>query len=292
MAMELEIISPKPGQKFPPIRWNNEELKAEITAAMADYQNIVVTPETEKDSKALRTKLNKLRTAIETARKDMKSRVMEPLKVFEAQVKEVEEPIDKAIGNLDGQLSEIKTMKQEQKRREIEERFEAGQFPEWLTLEQLWDDKWLNATVTINQVITEIDEKVRRINENLLVINGLPEYSYEAEQLYKKSLDFGEAVRKAKEMAEIQRRKQALEAERQKGMPGIPQSEIKKPETDAAMKSGADMPVEQPKTPLNGAEQEKPKVYTFRFEVTLTAAQAAAMGAWCKDQGITLTRIQ
>jgi DNA-binding transcriptional MerR regulator len=39
------------------------------------------------------------------------------------------------------------------------------------------------------------------------------------------------------------------------------------------------------------AEQVQAKVYTFRFEVSLTAAQAAAMGAWCKGQGITLTRI-
>ena len=201
MAMELQIISPKPGQKFPFIKWNNEELKQEIQAAMADYQNIVVTPETEKDSKALRAKLNKLRTAIETARKDMKGRVMEPLKVFEAQVKEVEEPIDTAIGNLDGQLAEIKTMKQERKRREIEERFASGQFPEWLTLEQLWDDKWLNATVTIDKIISDMDEKVRVINGNLMTIAALPEFSFEAEQLYKQSLDFGSAIRRAKENA-------------------------------------------------------------------------------------------
>ena len=273
MAMELQIISPKPGQKFPFIKWNNEELKQEIQAAMADYQNIVVTPETEKDSKALRAKLNKLRTAIETARKDMKGRVMEPLKVFEAQVKEVEEPIDTAIGNLDGQLAEIKTMKQERKRREIEERFASGQFPEWLTLEQLWDDKWLNATVTIDKIISDMDEKVRVINGNLMTIAALPEFSFEAEQLYKQSLDFGSAIRRAKEMSEISKRKaQAADTHVKIERIGVP--------------------AEPSKTPQNGTETVEAKVYTFRFEVSLTAAQAAAIGAWCKEQGITLKRIQ
>ena len=68
------------------VRKENEELKQEIAAAVSDYQNIVVTSETEKDSKALRAKLNKLRTAIETARKDMKGRVMEPLKLLPARM--------------------------------------------------------------------------------------------------------------------------------------------------------------------------------------------------------------
>lgn len=291
MAMELQIISPKPGQKFPTIKWNNEELKQEIQAAMADYQNIVVTPETEKDSKALRAKLNKLRTAIETARKDMKGRVMEPLKLFEAQVKEVEQPIDTAIGNLDGQLAEIKTMKQERKRKEIEERFESGQFPEWLTLEQLWDDKWLNASVTINQIISDMDEKVRVINGNLLTIAALPEFAFEAEQIYKQSLDFGEAVRRAKEMSEIAKRK--AQAEAAKTAPAEPQNGDKVQDADTPVKiERIGVPAEPSKTPVNVSEPGQARVYTFRFEVSLTAAQAAAMGTWCKEQGITLTRIQ
>lgn len=291
MAMELQIISPKPGQKFPSIRWNNEELKQEIAAAMSDYQNIVVTPDSEKDSKALRAKLNKLRTAIETARKDMKGRVMEPLKLFEAQVKEVELPIDTAIQNLDTQLVEIKQMKQEKKRKDIRERYEKGGFPEWLTIEQLWDDKWLNATVTIDKIIADIDEKVRVINGNLLTIAELPEFSFEAEQIYKQTLDFGEAIRRAKEMSEIAKRKAQVEAA--KTTPTEPQNGEKEPGAGTALKiERIGTPAEPPITPVNGSEAGQAKVYTFRFEVTLTAAQAVALGNYCKEQGITLTRIQ
>lgn len=293
MAMELQIYSPKPEQKFPVIKWNNEELKTEITAAMADYQNVVVTVDSEKDSKALRARLNKLLTAIETARKDMKAKVQEPLKLFEAQVKEVEEPIKTAIANIDGQLAEIKTMKQEQKRKDIQEHFEKGSFPEWLTLDQLWDEKWLNSTVTIDKIIKDIEEKVRIINGNLMTINALPDFAFEAEEIYKQTLDFGEAVRRAKEMSEMQKRKAAIEAERQKGMPPIQQSEVQTAEEKHATDSeSVSTPAESPKTPLNGTEQAAAKIYTFRFEVGLTAAQAAALKTFCDEQGIKLTRIQ
>lgn len=305
MAMELQIISPKPGQKFPTIKWNNEELKAEIAEAVKDYQKIVVTADTEKDSKALRAKLNKLRTAIDDARKDMKRRVQEPLTIFEQQVKEVQAPIDAAIANLDKQLAEIKVLKQEQKRKDIEERYKRGQFPDWLTIDQLWDDKWLNATVTIDKIADQIEEKVRIINGNLATIAALPEFSYEAEEFYKKSLDFGEAIRKAKEMSEMQKRKAAAEqakaeaqaqAEQAKTGQSVqvdPQNgEIQADASDRLKIERIGTPVEQPKQPQIATQAEQPKIYTFRFEVSLTAAQASAMGAWCKAQGITLTQIK
>lgn len=308
MAMELQIISPKPGQKFPTIKWNNEELKKEIAEAVKDYQNIVVTADTERDSKALRAKLNKLRTTIDDARKDMKKRVQEPFTIFEQQVKEVQAPIDAAIANLDKQLAEIKVLKQEQKRKDIEAQFQNGKFPEWLTLDQLWNEKWLNATVTMPQIIADIDEQMKHINANLRTIAALPDFSFEAEEIYKKTLDFGGAIRKAKEMSEIQKRKaeaearakqeeeareQAEQENKEKPAPLNPQNGVDNVDANARMRiERIGTPPEPPKQPQIATQAEPPKIYTFRFEVSLTAAQAQAMGAWCKAQGITLTQIK
>jgi hypothetical protein len=236
----------------------------------------------------------------------MKRRVQEPFTIFEQQVKEVQAPIDAAIANLDKQLAEIKVMKQGQKRKDIEERYKRGQFPDWLTIDQLWDDKWLNATVTIDKIADQIEEKVRIINGNLATIAALPEFSYEAEEFYKKSLDFGEAIRKAKEMSEMQKRKAAAEqakAEAQaqaqeqaktgQSVQVDPQNgEIQANANDKLKIERIGTPVEQPKQPQIASQAEQPKIYTFRFEVSLTAAQAAAMGAWCKAQGITLKQIK
>jgi hypothetical protein len=311
MAMELQIISPKPGQKFPQIKWNNEELKKEIAEAVKDYQNVVVTVETEKDSKTLRAKLNKLRTAIDDARKDMKKRVQEPFTIFEQQVKEVQAPIDAAIANLDKQLAEIKVLKQEQKRKDIEEQFKNGKFPEWLTLDQLWNEKWLNATVTMPQIIADIDEQMKHINANLRTIAALPDFSFEAEEIYKKTLDFGGAIHKAKEMSEIQKRKaeaearakqeeetreqaeQAEQENKEKPAHSNPQNGVENVDPNVRMRiERIGTPTEPPKQPQIATQAEQPKIYTFRFEVSLTAAQAQAMGAWCKAQGITLKQIK
>lgn len=287
MALELQIISPKPGQRFPEIHWNNEELKMEIAKAVADYQNLVITPETEKDCKDTRAKLNKLKGAIEDARKEMKRRVNDPYVLFEKQVKEVEAPIDAAMANLDKQLAEIKVARQEQKRKQIKEAYEKGIAPDWLKLEQIWDEKWLNISVSMDQITKAIDEKVKHINSNLEVIANLPEFAFEAEELYKQTLDFKGAIDRAKQMTEIQKRKAAAEAAR-KAQEQAQQEQAEK----VLPKEEQNGAVEGAKQPLNAAEANQPKKFTFTFEVTLTAAQAAALGNFCKEQGIKLTRIK
>ena len=61
--MELKILSPQEGGFVKEIRWNNEELKAEIAEKMQEYKSLAFTEETIKEAKADRAKLNKLRTA-------------------------------------------------------------------------------------------------------------------------------------------------------------------------------------------------------------------------------------
>ena len=280
--LELQIISPKPEQKFPQIKWNYEELKSEIAKAMQDYQNLVVTADSEKDCKETRAKLNKLRTAIETARKDMKKKINEPLKIFEDQVKEVEEPIDTAIGNLDKQLQELVEARKEQKRKDIEVIWNGiAKKPKYLTLERVWNDKWLNATYQMKQVTQDINDILKKDHENTETLAKLPKYAYEAMQYYAQTLDIASAIDLANEHAEIERRKAEAEAKKQeqdsagketeKILPNVPQNEVKKEE---------------------GTERNEEKLYTFRFEVRVTAGQAKALGDFCREHGIKLTQIK
>ena len=286
--LELQIISPKPEQKFPQIRWNYEELKAEIAKAMQDYQNLVVTEDSEKDCKETRAKLNKLRTAIETARKDMKKKINEPLKIFEEQVKEVEEPIDTAIRNLDGQLQELVESRKEQKRKDIEVIWNGmAKKPSYLTIDRIWNEKWLNATYSMKQVTEDMNGILRENEQNIEAINRLPEFSFEAMHYYTKTLDLKAAIATASEHAEMERRKKEAEAKKA--------AEAEKKEQEAKVVPDAK---NMPETPQNEVikktepEKTEDKLYTFRFEVTLTAGQAKALGEFCRAHGITLSQIK
>jgi hypothetical protein len=288
--LEMQIISPKEHQRFPDIVWNFDELKTGIESAMADYKNLVVVPESEREFKDTRAKLNKLYQAIETARKSMKEKVMEPLVKFEGEVKQVEAPIVECIDNIDVQLKEIDQIRKDRKRGEIEAAFDGyvsahPDFPEYLDFKRLWSiwnpgkrEPWLNKTCTMETILGQIEQTAETCRKSIATLEKLPECGFEAIQYYKITLDLDASIRKASEMAEIQRKKAEAEAEKPKTTPAAPQNE----------------PVKAVETPKKGPAQETQKdsrTYTFVFETTVSIEQAKTLGDFCRANGIPLKNL-
>lgn len=292
--LEMQIMSPKAHQRFPDIVWNYSELKEGVEEAMADYKNLVVLPESEREFKATRAKLNKLYHAIEATRKSMKEKVMEPLVKFEEEVKTVEAPIVEAIGNIDSQLKEIEQIRRDRKREEIAGAFEKyvrehPGFPEYLDFKRLWDiwnpgtrDPWLNKTCTMETIMGQVEQTAESCRKAEKTLEALPDFGFEAVQYYKITLDLDAAIKKAAEMAEIQRTKAAIQKAEDKPMPTTPQNGPEKKE-------------EPPKTGTGEADEGKEtapeRVYTFIFETKVTVCQAKALGDFCRSNGIPLRNL-
>lgn len=214
--MELKIISPQEGGFVKEIQWNNEELKAEISEKMQDYKNLVFTEETIKEAKKDRANLNKLKNAFEDERKRIKRQCMAPYERFEAQVKEVIALIDEPIRLIDAQIKEVEEQKKAQKRGEIEELFGNIGFQLFVTLDKIWDDKWLNATVPLGRIEEQMKSRMYQIGEDVAVIQNLSEFSFEAMDVYKKTLDLNKAIQEGQRLSEIQKRKAAYEEEQRR----------------------------------------------------------------------------
>ena len=214
--MELKIISPLEGDFVKEIQWNNEELKAEIAEKMRDYTGLVFTEDTIKDAKKDRAALNKLRTAFEDERKRIKRQCMAPYEQFETQVKELIALIDEPIRLIDAQIKEVEEQKKAQKRKDIEELFDSIGFQLFVTLDKIWDDKWLNATVSMSRIEEQMKSRMYQIGEDIAVIQKLPEFSFEAMEVYKKTMDLNKAIQEGQRLADIQKRKVAYEEEQRR----------------------------------------------------------------------------
>ena len=214
--MELKIISPLEGDFVKEIQWNNEELKAEIAEKMRDYTGLVFTEDTIKDAKKDRAALNKLRTAFEDERKRIKRQCMAPYEQFETQVKELIALIDEPIRLIDAQIKEVEEQKKAQKRKDIEELFDSIGFQLFVTLDKIWDDKWLNATVSMSRIEEQMKSRMYQIGEDIAVIQKLPEFSFEAMEVYKKTMDLNKAIQEGQRLADIQKRKAAYEEEQRR----------------------------------------------------------------------------
>lgn len=209
--MELKILSPQEGGFVKEIRWNNEELKAEIAEKMQEYKSLAFTEETIKEAKADRAKLNKLRTAFEDERKKIKKQCMEPYEKFEQQVKELIALIDEPIRLIDNQIKEVEQKKKEEKRQRIESMFDGIGFQTFVTLGKIWDDKWLNASVPLGKIEEQMKSRMYQIGTEILTIKNLPEFSFEAMEVYKKTLNLTEAIQEGQRLADIAKRKAEYE---------------------------------------------------------------------------------
>lgn len=212
-VMELKIYNPQEGGFVKAIEWNNEELKAEIAAKVKDYEGLVYVGEAQiKEAKADRANLNKLRTAIEDERKRIKKLCLEPYNQFEAQVKEVIALLDRPIAMIGEQIEAAEEAKKAAKKAEIEELFKSIGFQDFVTLEAVWDPKWLNATVTMAKIEEAMKARMYQIGTDVLTISELQEYKFEAMEVYKQTLDLNAAIREGKRLLEIQKAKEAQAA--------------------------------------------------------------------------------
>lgn len=226
---ELKIIAlPQLGS----IQFNEEEVKAGLAEQMKVYKELPVSAENKADRKKDIATLRKMKKAVDDRRKEVKSIWMKPYDEFERKVKEVMSLIDEPINLIDDQVKELEDRERRQKKAEIREYFStaAGEYTEWLTLEQIYDPKWENASVSLKKVREEIDQRINEIKAALASLSlSVSDVKEEAIERYKSDLNLTaalayinqyEAQRARIQQAEAERRQreqeQMLERERQR----------------------------------------------------------------------------
>lgn len=291
--LELKIFSPQENGFVPEIKWNNEELKAAIAEKMKEYKGLVFTEETISEGKKDRANLNKLRGAIDDERKRVKKLCMEPCNRFEKEVKEVLALVDEQISAIDIQIKEVEQIKREEKRKAVQELFESIGFQKFVTLEMIWDEKWLNASVALSKVENQMKETMYRIGEEVGTISRLPEFSFEAMEVYKKTLDLTQAIKKGQELADIQKRKeealarQKAEEERRKAEEAAAGKESENPEDVADTQ---DAPKEAEENDYTRVVSEP--VMRIDFRVWGTEEQILALRDYMKRNNLKFGKVE
>ena len=209
--MQLEI---QPIEKAKPIVWNYEELKAQIQERIAFYKTLQYTPDQITAAKTDRSSLNSLKKALNDERIRREREFLEPFNTFKAQIKELCDLIDEPVKIIDAQIKEVESREKEEKREQCRKIFDdMASFPgkpDWLQFEQIFNEKWLNKTCSIKSITDEITEKLKKIIAEITVLSEL-EFSFEAIEEYKRSLDVSAAMAEGKRIAEIQKRKAEIE---------------------------------------------------------------------------------
>lgn len=283
--MELRIINPATEDGFiKAIEFNHEELKAEIAAKMEDYKTLVFTEETIKEAKTDRANLRKLKEAIENERKRIKKLCNEPYIAFESKVKEITALIDEPIGLIDAQIKEVEEKKKAEKLEEIKNIFDSVSFPFTVSLESIFDEKWLNASTSIKSITNEIEAYAHDVAQDYETLGNLPEFGFEAQECYKETLNLNQAIATAKRMSEIQKAKERAEAERQAETERLAAAEAAAKREEPEQASSEEECAPEPSLP--------PMLYTVSFCCTGTAEQLNDLKQFLIDNDIAYTPIK
>ncbi len=261
------------------IDFNYEELKAELTSKVSFYETLVYTDDQIKDAKADRVKLRKLKDALNSERIRREKEYMQPFNVFKAQINEIIGIIDKPIAVIDEQVKAYDEKRKADKQKAIEELFSQIGFQNFVTLEKIWDPKWLNASVSMKSIEDQMKSRMYQIGDDVLTLHNLSEFSFEATEIYKQTLDINKAIKEAQRMAEIAKAKAEEERKAQERA-----AEAQR----AAMAQVMTPPVQDPQP----APVEEPQKMVVKFEVELTTEDAVALREFFKSRNITFRAIK
>lgn len=176
------------------IKFNFDEIKNEVAQKMDFYRNVTYTESQLQEAKHDRATLNKFINALDTRRKEIKDEILQPYKEFELRLNELKAIVEEPKNLIDTQIKEFEDKDKEEKRERIKTIFaeEVGDREiDWFVL---FNPKWLNKTYSENDIREEIKTACFNYDTNLPILEQLPDYSAEAIQRYKETMDMSKAI--------------------------------------------------------------------------------------------------
>lgn len=290
--MELKIYSPSADGFAQSIKWNFAELKHEIEETVHGYEVSVYTDDMIQQAKADRAKLRKFVDAIETKRKEIKKKYLEPYEQFEKEEKELISIVQRAIDNIDQQVKAVEERKREEKTEKIREFYEENiqDLEKYLPFERIFRPEYANASTSMKAIKQEIMDKIQMVAEGLAILNEVDsKFAGDMKAVFLKTYDIGLAMaeRNRLEMEEKRREEYIAEQQRRKEDRDARARE----EVQHVMSAGVIMVVPEAETPAScaAATVSRPvtaPIHVIDFRVHATDAQLDALKTFLKDNGI------
>lgn len=247
-----------------PITANWDEIKNEIVLKLKDYSLMTYTEDEIGRAKKDRAELNKLKKTINDKRLELEREYMKPFEQFKTASKEVMALIDEPIAEIDKQLKNYEEKRKAAKQVEIGSLFVCTQFPSWVRLNMIQNEKWLNASYKLSDIKDELEFKKVMIEGDLKTLSELS-YAFEATEEYKRTLNLNLAISEGQRLSELQKRKNIEE--------------------------GTNTPLVEEKPQIEDVVKTDEPSEWYTFGGFMTYSQVDALMKWGTDNNIVFTEV-
>lgn len=283
--------------RFPNIKWNKEELKAQITEFREGYADAIIqNDEDYKAAKKDRAEINAVLKKISDQRIQVKKAVMKPYEVFEAELKDAQSDLEDIQKKIASTIKEYEDELSERKLNWIKDVFARaveGKDMDFLTLDMIFDKKWMNKSTKEEDIEKTITARVETIHNNLLWIAEVEDTTIRAtaRRQYEETLEFGAIVRL---VADIKRRREEEEKKAQEARDESRQNDLE------ALRNRLNPPNEDTSTPPDvsvpdsdeNASEGEIQRYFSAFCVRGTAEQIMRLRESAAEIGLSVTPLR
>lgn len=286
MSMELRIITPQENWIAQGIQWNSEELKVAIVEKIRDFKSLQYTEETIKEAKKDKANLNKLRTALEDERKRIKKECMQPYEAFEKQVKEIVSMIDEPIRLIDAQIKEVEEQRRIEKRGQVLAIYEEniGTLKGILPFEKVFKEEYLNVSRTLKSIREEITALIQKVNSDMDTIDELhTKFELQVKDMYIRTLDLSAALRENNRLIEVEKHL-AAEREQKRQLEEQRAAQLRQRAVEADMKATP------PVAPISEPKPEEKRQWV-KFQAYLTTEDAIALKEFFDSRSIAFKAV-
>lgn len=224
---------------------NAKELREKIEGELLNYsvERYLDKPEMAKADKAF---LNKVKDSVSEKRKDVTAKWNEPLEEFLNEMKALEKSVQGASDKLNAIVKEAENKEKEEKREKIRRYWETLDF-KIVSLERIFNPKWLNKTFSMTDIMKEIESAIEKITGELATVKNLQDEDCEILQsFYLDTLDLNATLQKGQQ---LKANREALKAA----------EERKRAEAENAVKNTVFVEKEPENANINTEFAEKPQ---------------------------------
>lgn len=277
------------------IDFNYEQLKTELAERLDFYNHLVVTENDIKGAKEDRAKLNKLRTAIDTRRKDIKKEYLKPYNEFEGKIKELTALIDEPIKAIDTQLNTYEEQRKAAKMEKIKTAYEETIDPfieDIIPLSRILEQSWLNATTSMKKVQEALTNWNESVQDDLAALDMVEEeFKVAVKQKYAETLDIGEAVAYREQLKAARAREEEKKAREAEQVAREAESAAEA-ESEAQTHTMKIKSTEMREIPMQPEPNPAVIVNTFRLEFQMTRQEAIRLREFLDANNMKYRRVR
>lgn len=301
--VEFRITSDLQEIRKQAITTNYADVKAWVDGVAEQYRSIVVTEDGVQAAKQDRANLRKLQANIDQVRKECRAAALAVSAETEANCKELVATLETAVQNLDTQSKAFETQRKEEKKNRLSAYFDQAvcDMAEWLTFDDCFNPKWLNATYAESAAWSDIDAAIDRCRADLNAIRALhSEFETTLLDEYTRTRNISAVLVKNETLG---RMKAAEEERKRKEAEAAAKYEEQKAACAAVrMASAGDAVIEEhsevgqviatvEREAFERAVSEPEPTYTVDFRVFGTAAQLDELRVYMRTKGIRYGRV-